>query len=134
MRRQATPTPRRNRPQTVGCAAQLRTNRLSRRDGADYHLHTSPCYSVDRILAYCYILTRGLIVFTCTTMRTAVSVSLILLVSGLLLEFFTVKAVFPIPLSYLAILAVLASAALLAVIFILALIPAIARRLDGCQH
>jgi len=72
--------------------------------------------------------------FTCTTMRTAVSVSLGLLISGLLLQFFAEKAVFAVPLSHLAMFAVLAAAALLAIVFILALIPSIARRMDGCQH
>lgn len=72
--------------------------------------------------------------FSCKTMRTAVLVSLGLLVSGLLLEFTAQTAVFAPPLNYLAIFAVLSAAVILAVVFILALIPPIARRLDGCQH
>ena len=72
--------------------------------------------------------------FSCKTMRTGVLVSLGLLVTGRLLELAAQTAVFATPLNYLAIAAVLSAVVLLAIVFILALIPAIARWLDGCQH
>lgn len=72
--------------------------------------------------------------FNCKTMRTAVLISLGLLVSGLLFEFVAVKTLIANPFNYLAIVAVLGAVVILAAIFVLALIPATARRLDGCQH
>ncbi len=71
---------------------------------------------------------------TCKRMRTAVILSALLLVAGLLLETIAQTTLLAIPTSHLALFLVLAAALVLAVTFLASLLPGTAERLRGCQH
>jgi hypothetical protein len=71
---------------------------------------------------------------TCERMRTAVLLSVLLLVAGLVLETIAQTTRLAIPASHLALLLVLAAALVLALTFLASLLPGTADRLRECQH
>ena len=71
---------------------------------------------------------------SCQRLRTAVTVSALLLGLGLILETIAETTRWPVPTSYLALFSVLGAVALLAAIFLASLLPGAARRLSECRH
>jgi hypothetical protein len=71
---------------------------------------------------------------TCKRLRSAVLVSALLLVLGLILETIAETTPWVIPTTHLALLSVLTGAGVLAVTFLVSLLPGTARRLAECQH
>lgn len=72
--------------------------------------------------------------FDCRTMRAAVTLSAALLLAGVALGAIAMTTPLTIPTSQLALLLVLSAALLFTVTFVVALIPAVARRMDECRH
>ncbi len=70
----------------------------------------------------------------CNTMRLAVSLSALLLITGVSFGLMSMTSPLLMTISYLALILVLASGSILALIFLMALLPPVARRLAGCQH
>lgn len=70
----------------------------------------------------------------CQRLRTAVTVSALLLGLGLILETIAETTQWPVPTSHLALFSVLGAVALLAAIFLASLLPGTARRLSECRH
>jgi ABC-type Na+ efflux pump permease subunit len=71
---------------------------------------------------------------TCKRLRSAVIVSALLLVAGLVLETVAQVTGFAVPTSHLALFAVLGAAGVLGITFLASLLPVNARRLRECQH
>ena len=71
---------------------------------------------------------------TCKRLRSAVLVSALLLVLGLILVAIAETTPWVIPTTHLALLSVLSGAAVLAATFLASLLPGTARRLAECQH
>jgi len=67
-------------------------------------------------------------------MRTAVLLSVLMLVTGLVMETFAQTTLLAIPTSHLALLLVLAAALVLGLTFLASLLPGTAERLRECQH
>jgi hypothetical protein len=76
----------------------------------------------------------AIMLFDCRTMRAAVLLSAALLMAGVALGTVAMMTPLTIPTSQLALILVLAAALLFAVTFVVALIPAVARRMDECRH
>lgn len=72
--------------------------------------------------------------FSCTTMRAALTLSALLLASGILLLLVAETTGLMVPMAHAALLMVLAGAAVLGVAFIIAVFPGSTHRLDNCQH
>lgn len=70
----------------------------------------------------------------CRTMRSAVILSALLLIAGVLLGIVAMTTPLSIPTSQLALVLVLSAALLLAVTFLVALIPGVSRHMDECRH
>lgn len=71
---------------------------------------------------------------TCQRLRSAVLLSALLLVAGLVLELFAQVTRIAVPTSHLALLLVLLAATVLAATFLASLLPGAAKRLSECQH
>jgi hypothetical protein len=71
---------------------------------------------------------------TCKRLRSAVIVSALLLVAGLVLETVAQVTGFAVPTSHLALFAVLGSVGVLGITFLASLLPVNARGLRECQH
>lgn len=71
---------------------------------------------------------------TCKRMRTAVILSALLLLLGLVLEAVAEATLFAVPTSHLALLVVLAAVALLALTVLASLLPGTAEHLKKCAH
>jgi hypothetical protein len=72
--------------------------------------------------------------FDCRTMRGAVILSAAMLMTGVALGTVAMATPLTIPTSQLSLVLVLAAALLFAVTFLVALIPAVARRMEECRH
>lgn len=71
---------------------------------------------------------------TCKRLRSAVILSALLLVTGLILETTAQVTGLAVPTSHLALFSVLGAAGILALTFLASLLPFNARRLRECQH
>jgi hypothetical protein len=71
---------------------------------------------------------------TCHRLRTAVLLSALLLIIGLVLEAIAEATPWSVPTSHLALFSVLTAATILGAAFLTSLLPGTARRLAECQH
>ena len=71
---------------------------------------------------------------TCKRMRSAVVLSSLLLLLGILLEFFAEATLLAVPASHLALLVILAAVVVLALTFVASLLPRTSERLKECMH
>lgn len=89
----------------------------------------------ESILEYAYVVPkRAPIVTTCTTMRTAVLASAVLLTLGILSLLLAEQLGLAAPLAVLALWMVLGAAGTLVAALVIAVWPGNAGRLSGCQH